>query len=500
MKDRLIHLKEVLEYIGIKTIVLALLALLTVTAIAAFIGNHTYATEMQVLQQQGELNAKESAIEYSHYLHTRSDIITLIGYTVNDMLTNGADNEAILKYLTDETNYIIASLDPETTGLYGWFNNDYLDGSGWVPDPDYVATERPWYKETLKSNEKITFVEPYLDAETGTVMMTVSALMSDDESVVAMDVSLDEVQHIVENVAAETEGSQALVINEDGIVVAHSDKSQLGKNYLNETGTLGSLVATKLLKEGLTQFDVDTKEGKFSVYCNDLEGRWYSVSLINADIWYKPLQWTTLIFSLIAIVMVVFLIFVFLRLNAKNLELRKMHNKITQEEKRSDELQILSETDRMTGLLDRVSGKSKVDELLSAGSEGMFLELDIDNFKNFNDTYGHQVGDEVILAVADAIKNTFRTNDVTMRLGGDEFGVFAVGIVDENMGEAITNRLFYVLDKKEIEQLNGKKINISVGARLCRKEEGADFDKLYADADAAMYESKKSKGNSLTFA
>ena len=206
MKDRLIHLKEVLEYIGIKTIVLALLALLTVTTIAAFIGNHTYATEMQVLQQQGELNAKESAIEYNHYLHTRSDIITLIGYTVNDMLTNGADNEAILKYLTDETNYIIASLDPETTGLYGWFNNDYLDGSGWVPDPDYVATERPWYKETLESNEKITFVEPYLDAQTGTVMMTVSALMSDDESVVAMDVSLDEVQHIVENVAAETEG------------------------------------------------------------------------------------------------------------------------------------------------------------------------------------------------------------------------------------------------------------------------------------------------------
>ena len=42
------------------------------------------------------------------------------------------------------TLYIIASLDPSTTGIYGWINEEYLDGAGWVPDEDYVATERPW--------------------------------------------------------------------------------------------------------------------------------------------------------------------------------------------------------------------------------------------------------------------------------------------------------------------------------------------------------------------
>jgi diguanylate cyclase (GGDEF)-like protein len=222
--------------------------------------------------------------------------------------------------------------------------------------------------------------------------------------------------------------------------------------------------------------------------------------LINADIWYRPLERTTIVFTIIVAAMAMFLIFVFLHLSAKNLELEKMHKKITQEEKRGDELQILSETDRMTGLLDRVSGKRKIDDLLSSGAEGMFLELDIDNFKSFNDTFGHQAGDEVILTVADVIKNTFRTNDLSMRLGGDEFGVFAVGIVDRNMGEAIINRLFYMLEKKEVEQLKGEKINLSIGARLCRKEESVTFEKLYADADEALYISKKRKGNSLTFA
>ena len=500
MKERLRHLKEVLKYIGLKSIVLALLVLLIASIIAAFIGNHVYVNEREVLQLQGEINAKESAIEYNHYLHTHSDIVTLVRFTINDMLKSGADNEAVLDYLTNRTSYILDSLDPTSTGLYGWFNGEYLDGSGWVPDPDYVATERPWYRQTLESEDTITFVDPYVDAQTQKVMMTVSAMMDDGESVVAMDITLDPVQKIVEDVAAEIEGSQALVINEDGIIVAHSDKSQLGKNYLEEKDSLGATIATKLIKEGLTQFDVDTDEGRYSVYCNDLEGRWYSVSLINADIWYRPLERTTIVFTIIVAAMAMFLIFVFLHLSAKNLELEKMHKKITQEEKRGDELQILSETDRMTGLLDRVSGKRKIDDLLSSGAEGMFLELDIDNFKSFNDTFGHQAGDEVILTVADVIKNTFRTNDLSMRLGGDEFGVFAVGIVDRNMGEAIINRLFYMLEKKEVEQLKGEKINLSIGARLCRKEESVTFEKLYAEADEALYISKKRKGNSLSFA
>ena len=81
-----------------------------------------------------------------------------------------------------------------------------------------------------------------------------------------------------------------------------------------------------------------------------------------------------------------------------------------------------------------------LDELLSIKSTGMFLELDIDHFKKINDTYGHQAGDQVILAVADALRSTFRSNDITIRLGGDEFGVFAVGIVDQEMAEALLHR------------------------------------------------------------
>jgi diguanylate cyclase (GGDEF)-like protein len=284
-----------------------------------------------------------------------------------------------------------------------------------------------------------------------------------------------------------------------GIVVAHSSLDELGKNYLEDADSLGGAIARKILDEKQMQFDLKMDEGNYSVYVDQLQGGWYSVSLIDSDVWYRPLQRTTLLFSIILVVIVVFLCFVFLRLNAKNQALQRLHSRVDQEEKRGNEFQMLSETDRMTGLYDRVCGEHKVEDLLALGTGGMFLVLDIDHFKSFNDTYGHQYGDQVILAVADALRSTFRANDITMRLGGDEFGVFAVGIADRAMGEAIIRRLFDHLDAVEIAELRKEKFSISVGAALWTGHEDLTFDKLYAAADSAMYASKKISGNSFAF-
>lgn len=280
-----------------------------------------------------------------------------------------------------------------------------------MPDDDYVATERPWYTETMESDREITFVEPYLDLQTNTIMMTVSDLMSDGESVLAMDVSLDPIQKIVETVSSATDGSHAFVLDNSGIVVAHSDESQLGRNYLSESGSLGGTVARNILIDGQMQFDIQTAEGNYSVYVDKLEGDWFSISLINADIWYRPLTRAMIIFYVILAFVMLSLAFFFLRMNAKNLALQRLHTRINLEESRGNRWKALSETDRMTGLFDRVSGERMVNELLESGSSGMFIEVDINQFKSINDTYGHQAGDQVVLAMADSLRAAFRSND-----------------------------------------------------------------------------------------
>ena len=499
MSDQNHKSKKTLNRIGIRSLGVAFVAITIFAAVAVYIGQRFYATEKEVLQKQCELNAKESVREYDRCLLTRANIVTVAGYAVDNMMKSGKDNHTILEYLTAETNYIVATLDPSTTGLYGLINDEYLDGSGWVPDADYEPKERPWYIETLKSEHEITFVEPYLDMQTETVMMTVTDLLSDEKSVIAMDVSLDPIQRIIEDVSSSTEGSQAFVLDTNGIVVAHSDKSQLGVNYLTASDSLGHSIAENILVKSKMLFDLETEEGNFSVYVDRLEGEWYSVSLINADIWYRPLQRTVWIIGIGMAVIIAFLTFVFLRLNAKNQALQRLHRRIDQEERRGNELQVLSETDRMTGLYDRVNGERKINEMLDEEKEGVFLELDIDNFKSINDTYGHQVGDHVILAVAEALHSTFRSNDITMRLGGDEFGAFAVGITKQDMAEAIIHRLFQHLDRLEIPGLGDRKVSASVGAVLFTGKKAASFSELYAAVDQAMYTSKKITGNSLTF-
>ena len=482
-----------LRHVRLRSIAFTLAGLLLTAGIAAFVGYRVHTMEKEILRLRGELNTQAATMEYNRYLLTRANIVTMVANTVEDYLNSGETGAVIEKYLTESTDNIINTLDPTTTGLYGWFREEYLDGSGWVPEEDYVPTERPWYLQTMNSGKEITLVDPYLDAQTHTIMMTVSKLLPDGRSVLAMDISLNPIQEILEQVAAATEGGQALLLNEAGVVVAHSDETQLGRNYLEEPDSVGGIVARKLFDEGLTQFDVDTPEGKYTVYIDSLEGGWYSVSLINADIWHRPLHRAMAIFYSILTLVVLAIISVFMSLTAKNIALQELHTRVDREEKRGEELQALSETDRMTGLNDRVSGERKVNALLSSGAEGMFLELDIDRFKSINDTYGHQTGDEVILAVAEALRTAFRTNDVTMRLGGDEFGVFAVGIDNREMGEAIVRRLFEHTEKVDIR---GIKVSVSVGAAF----RGRSFHDLYGAADDALYISKKTPGNSLTFA
>ena len=125
---------------------------------------------------------------------------------------------------------------------------------------------------------------------------------------------------------------------------------------------------------------------------------------------------------------------------------------IDAEKQRESKLRYLSETDRMTGLYKRGCGERKIIKAIKNNSKGFLCLIDCDKFKKINDTYGHAVGDQVIIAVAQALKKSCREHDIVLRLGG----AFSDG------DEALT------------------------------------FDQLYRYADSAMYHSKKVFGYHAT--
>ena len=168
---------------------------------------------------------------------------------------------------------------------------------------------------------------------------------------------------------------------------------------------------------------------------------------------------------------------------------------IEEEKNRENNLIYLSQTDLMTGLKNRGSGEKAIKELIEGDVEGMFCMMDADKFKSINDNLGHDVGDKVIRAIADCLKKTFRAGDIVMRIGGDEFAAYAVGITDAASGKILVEKFFEQINAINIPELGERKISISLGSAIFRADENISFEQLYKRADLAAYESKRIWGN-----
>lgn len=161
-------------------------------------------------------------------------------------------------------------------------------------------------------------------------------------------------------------------------------------------------------------------------------------------------------------------------------------------------LKHIAETDGLTGINNRSAGESKINSFIAQRQPGAFGILDCDYFKQINDTYGHQVGDNVLIILANALAETFGDNNVVMRMGGDEFAFFLPGCITTDRLQTLVNRFFNTLSIIPMPEQLHQRISISVGATFYKGIGNTGFDELYECADRSLYESKKYSGNKLT--
>lgn len=149
----------------------------------------------------------------------------------------------------------------------------------------------------------------------------------------------------------------------------------------------------------------------------------------------------------------------------------------------------LSSRDMLTDVLNRQTGTEIIIKSLSTSTDGRALYLlDLNHFKKINDTYGHQVGDKVLMAFANVLRTTVRSSDVVMRLGGDEFILFIDGIKTQKEALIFAQRICNNLKMLYIPEIES---NISTSIGICMAEPGDTFDTLYSKADEKMYLAKK---------
>lgn len=165
-------------------------------------------------------------------------------------------------------------------------------------------------------------------------------------------------------------------------------------------------------------------------------------------------------------------------------------------EKQSIELVELATVDSLTGLLNRRELENRASKMLSQAqrnkSSVALVIIDIDFFKNVNDTYGHVFGDDVLKSLGKILLKRHRAYDIVSRFGGEEFVVLLPDTDAENAFK-VTEILRMDIEKTEV---NGINITVSIGISL-NNEHKNEFDTLFKEADSALYTAKH-KGRNKT--
>ena len=560
-----------------------------------------------------ENNVIQLAKSTEYYLARPADAIEFSASNVEDMFAEGASNEEIGDYLIREMDVYASLIENNYTGVYGYCRGEYLDASGWVPDADYEPKDRPWYRAAKENGGKVTLVSPFLNLQTNEMMMSISKLLSDGESVLSIDIYMDGLQKTLDVLASENGVKLAFLVDDSGTVIVHSDRSETGKNYISD----GSEYQKELVAraKAVSEQNGYYEESDFLVgevmFAEKIADTWCAVLVLNEASMLSSIRYLNLTLILFLMAAVIIWYVINRRINRKYREAEQLSQEVAavadiyeamtlidlktdqmtllrsnadhdrvldgnfsdfskrtvyfaksiasdsdaakdvliqfmdpstyeerlkdvrsvsydflsakgrwlriqlivvdrdqkgslrhilwaiesidQERKQQEQLRKLAETDPLSKLNNRRSGEARIRSMLEQKTAGAFILLDIDDFKSINDKYGHVVGDLVISAVADCLRQAFDESDIVFRLGGDEFAVFVPGIEYPDAVEKLIRQLHLDVERIRIAELLGNHVSVSIGASVYSSRNNVSFEALYQQADDSMYRDKRRK-------
>lgn len=244
-------------------VTLALLAGFTVYNFVSFYNN-----AVGNVEAVGENALAYETEQLTSYLNKGMDVLKVTSISVEYMIDEGKSAKDIEKFLVEQSQRYMEDIDENFSGIYGWVLGEYIDGIGWVPDADYVAKERDWYIAAQKGGGEAVIVSPYVDAQTHTVMISVSRILSDGESVISLDITLNEIQEHTSRLGINNSG-YGFIVDRSGMVVAHQNIGELGKNYYENSEMAGLLNA---ISGEHSVFDYEIGGSECKIFTNTVMG------------------------------------------------------------------------------------------------------------------------------------------------------------------------------------------------------------------------------------
>lgn len=262
-------------------VILALLAGFTAYNFISFYNN-----AVNNIQSIGENALAYETEQLTGYLNKGMDVLKVTSISVEYMIDEGKSAKDIERFLIEQSQRYMDDIDENFSGIYGWVLGEYIDGIGWVPDADYVAKERDWYIAAQKGRGEPVIVSPYVDAQTHTVMISVSRMLSDGDSVISLDIALNEIQALTSQIGLDDMGYGFIVVR-DGMVVAHRDVAEIGKNYYEDSEMAGLLNA---ISDENTVFDYSIGGSECKIFTNTVMNDLRVVLVIESAKLFSEIQ------------------------------------------------------------------------------------------------------------------------------------------------------------------------------------------------------------------
>ena len=183
-------------------------------------------------------------------------------------------------------------------------------------------------------------------------------------------------------------------------------------------------------------------------------------------------------------------------INRKGTVVQAVFTDVTADKLKEAALLELSKIDKMTGLYNKVSVQELIEAQLKTPGSGLrvLAVLDIDDFKEVNDTYGHLAGDDAIIAVARMLKHFFESRAIIGRVGGDEFVVYLPPDRRKHNLELQFSQLQLEF-KNMYYHIGCKPLSCSIGVVAGYNLPSWSYDRIFSAADKNLYQAKKTKGS-----
>ena len=274
-----------------------------------------------------------------NHLNTAENVLHVTADSVNHMLISGSTPARIHEFLVQETNNVSEQFDENYNGIYGYVMNRYMDGLNWEPPEGYDPKERDWFIAAKEGDGDVVFVAPYIDAQTGNMIISVSRMLPDRQSVLSLDVQLKGIQSMMNELTLNGKG-YGFIVDETGLIIAHRNEEKKGTNLADEPGGAEYLKAIK--ENGTGSFSYVLDKEKSTVYVNSIMNNWYVVMVVSDRQLYDEVR-SQLVVNVIICTLIFVLIAAFYRYGYKNEQeyTKRMEEMKLEEQKATYERRVL---------------------------------------------------------------------------------------------------------------------------------------------------------------